>query len=97
VDIEEGFLRVDRELRKKVQFLHGNLNGHLPVVGKFDVIFLRNVMIYFDAETKRKLLSRMVDHLNLGGWLFVSHTESLHGLVGDALRQVRPSIYRRVD
>jgi chemotaxis protein methyltransferase CheR len=95
VGIEDGFLRVDRRLRQKVQFLHGNLNGDLPAVGKFDVIFLRNVMIYFDAETKRKLLIRMADYLNPGGWFIVSHTESLHGLVNGALTQVKPSIYRK--
>lgn len=95
VGIEDGFLRVDPKLKRRVQFLHGNLNGHLPAVGKFDVIFLRNVMIYFDAETKRKLIARMADYLNPGGWFFVSHTESLHGLVDGALVQVKPSIYRK--
>ena len=91
---EEGFLRIVKPLRDRVRFLHANLNGELPALGKFDVIFLRNVMIYFDPETKRRLLQRLTEFLHPGGWLFISHTETLHGMA-NGLQQVSPSIYRK--
>lgn len=91
---EEGFLLVDKRIRKNVKFLHANLNGQLPNLGQFDVIFLRNVMIYFDPETKRKLIARLLNHLPSGGWLFVGHSETLNG-INSHVRQVRPAIYQK--
>ncbi len=90
----EGTLLVDRALREKVELFQANLNEPLPNIGKFDVIFLRNVMIYFDIETKRSVLRRLVPALRPGGWFFVSHSENLHGIT-DALQQVQPAIFRK--
>ena len=70
-----------------------NLNRTLPALGKFHVIFLRNVMIYFDAETKRQVVARLVEQLHPGGYFIVGHAESLHGL-SDTLHAVQPTIYR---
>jgi len=90
---EDGFLLVDKSVRQQVQFMHANLNGQLPGVGRFDVIFLRNVMIYFDPDTKRRLIERLVDHLYPQAWLFIGHSETLNG-INSQLRQVKPAIYR---
>jgi chemotaxis protein methyltransferase CheR len=78
-----------------VQFEQINLVvGALPRIGEFDVIFLRNVMIYFDLPTKREVVARMLPHLRGGGTLIVGHSESLNG-VNDALKTVQPSVYRK--
>lgn len=77
-----------------MQFRQINLNNTLPDVGVFDVIFLRNVMIYFDADTKRQVVQRLCARLRPGGYFLVSHSESLNG-ISEELQSVRPSIYRR--
>jgi chemotaxis protein methyltransferase CheR len=87
----ETFL-VEPSLRQRVQFSRINLNEALPDIGVFDVVFLRNVMIYFDARTKADVVSRVVQRLRPGGYLLVGHSESLNG-VTDALRMVKPSMY----
>ncbi|RMP32983.1 Chemotaxis protein methyltransferase [Pseudomonas amygdali pv. lachrymans] len=71
-----------------------NLNDTLPDLGEFDVIFLRNVMIYFDQETKSKVVARLIPRLKPGGYFIISHSESLNG-VNDMLKMVSPSIYRK--
>jgi chemotaxis protein methyltransferase CheR len=91
---QTGTLLVRRELRARVRFEPINLNETLPDYGQFDVIFLRNVMIYFDDATKRDVVARLVPMLRPGGHLLIGHSESLNGLT-TALRTVAPSIYRR--
>ncbi|SEI23546.1 CheR family methyltransferase [Pseudomonas asplenii] len=90
----EGLFTLEPALRQRVQFRQINLNDTLPEVGLFDVIFLRNVMIYFDADTKRQVVQRLRARLRPGGYFLVSHSESLNGIT-DELQSVRPSIYRR--
>ncbi|UZD97776.1 protein-glutamate O-methyltransferase CheR [Pseudomonas corrugata] len=89
-----GTLLIDPALRKRMRFEHINLNAVLPALGEFEVIFLRNVMIYFDLETKRQVVQRMLPLLRPGGYFIVSHSESLNG-VCDQLQVVAPSIYRK--
>lgn len=92
---EEGSLLVDARLRQRVSFLEGNLNGRLPALGEhFDVIFLRNVMIYFPAEVKRTLVARLVEYLCPGGHLMIGHSESLSGIC-DTLDHAGPAIFRK--
>ena len=91
---QEGALLIDRSLRSRINFLQVNLNSPLPSLGEFDVIFLRNVMIYFDIETKRQVLRRMLPLLRPGGYFIVSHSESLNG-VSDDLKVIVPSTYRK--
>ncbi|MBL8511279.1 MAG: protein-glutamate O-methyltransferase CheR [Betaproteobacteria bacterium] len=91
---QEGTFIIEPQLRSRVQFMQINLNTNLPRMGEFDVIFLRNVMIYFDVETKRRVVARAVQLLKPGGYFVVSHSESLNG-VTDALKVVTPSIYRK--
>ncbi|WP_427184706.1 CheR family methyltransferase [Bordetella bronchialis] len=89
-----GTMLVHRELRAHVRFMHANLNAPLPDLGRFDVIFLRNVMIYFNGDTKRRVVERVLGLLKPGGHLFIGHSESLHG-VTDAVAAVMPSVYRK--
>jgi chemotaxis protein methyltransferase CheR len=93
---QEGTFLVDHSLRNRVSFLQVNLNETLPKLGEFDMIFLRNVMIYFDMETKQQVVARMLPLLRPGGYFMVSHSESLNGIT-DALRIVTPSVYRKPD
>jgi chemotaxis protein methyltransferase CheR len=85
---------VEPALASRIDFQAINLNNPLPKLGMFDVIFLRNVMIYFDNDTKVQVVKRLVSHLKPGGYFIVSHSESLNGIT-DELRLVKPSIYRR--
>lgn len=63
-------------------------------MGEFDVIFLRNVMIYFDMETKRQVVRRLLAMLKRGGYFLIGHSESLNG-INDELQLVAPSIFRK--
>jgi len=94
VGAQEHTLLVDQKLRSRVNFMQVNLNQPLPQLGGFDVIFLRNVMIYFDQETKRQIVQRVLPLLKPGGHFLISHSESLNG-VTDTLRPLAPSIYRK--
>jgi len=91
----EDFFLIDNNLRSRVNFLHANLIEKLPELGLFDVIFLRNVMIYFDTETKQRLLKRIEPFLRVGGYFIVSHSESLNGFE-NGLKMISPSIYRKI-
>ncbi len=93
VGSKAGSFVMARALRERVQFAQINLTESLPATGTFDAIFLRNVMIYFESQTKRQVINRLLGRLRRGGWLFVGHSESLNGLV-DGLEGVAPSVYR---
>lgn len=94
VGSQDGTLLIDRKLRSRVSFRQINLNCGLPSLGEFNVIFLRNVMIYFNMETKRQVVQRMLPLLRPGGHFLIGHSESLNGVV-DHLELVAPSIYRK--
>jgi len=86
-------LRAGAELRRTVSFARLNLAEiPFPMSGPFDVVFCRNVMIYFDAEVRRRLLSQIQQLLRPGGYLFVGHSESLSGMTA-GLRTVQASVY----
>ncbi len=91
---QEGMLLIDRRLRERCSFRKINLMETLPSMAKFDVIFVRNVMIYFDAPTKTRVVDRLLQALKPGGYLITSHSESLHG-ISDSVRMVKPSIYQK--
>lgn len=90
----EGTLLVDYALRKNVTLQQVNLMDSLPNTGEFDVIFLRNVLIYFDEETKKNIVSRISQKLKPGGYLFVGHSESIKNL-HMKIQFIKPSIYRK--
>jgi len=91
---QQGTLLVERALRNRVQFTKVNLNETLPPMGEFDIIFLRNVMIYFNADTKRQVIARLISQLKPGGYFLVGHSETLNDLT-TAVKAVAPSIYRK--
>ena len=91
----DGYLQVVPELRQRVSFRCINLNENLPAdLGQFDVIFLRNILIYFDGIGKRRLVERVLTRLRPGGLLFVGHSENLHGL-DLPLENWRPAVLRK--
>lgn len=94
VRTQEGKLLIDSALKQRVKFAQVNLTQAISGIGEFDVIFLRNVMIYFDAETKRKVVENMLPSLRPNGYFIVGHSESLNGIT-DRLKPVRPTIYRK--
>ena len=91
----EGFCRVKPELRRHVPVAAINLfEPEYPLPRDQDVIFCRNVMIYFDEASRQDLVERLFEQLAPGGHLFVGHAESLLGL-RHRFRQVRPAVYQR--
>jgi chemotaxis protein methyltransferase CheR len=94
VRTQDGTVLVDRALRGRVQFIQVNLNAPLPYLGAFDLIFLRNVMIYFNNDTKRKVVARVLSLLNPGGYLLIGHSETLSDLT-TSVKLMAPSIYRK--
>ncbi len=94
VGSQDGKFLIEKSVRSRVDFRQINLNQTLPKIGEFDLVFLRNVMIYFDAETKRQVVNRITAQLKPGGYLFIGHSESLNGIV-DHLKMIQPSVYRK--
>lgn len=85
---------VTQELKDEVIFRQLNLMDPFPFRRKMHVIFLRNVMIYFDKETKQKLIQKIYDQLLPGGYLFVGRTETVER--GEVpFQMVQPSIFRK--
>lgn len=93
VRAQKGVMQIDKKIINGIKFQHMNLNGRIPDVGKFDLIMLRNIMIYFDRETKIKLVGELIKKLHPGGYLIIGHSETLTA-VTDKLKMIKPSIYR---
>jgi chemotaxis protein methyltransferase CheR len=92
----EGRLLIDRSLRSRVLFRQVNLNVPLPSLGQFDLVFLRNVMIYFNDDTKREVVARVISTIKPGGHFCVGHSETLNNITQE-LTAVAPSIYAKPD
>ena len=90
----EGWYRMRPEIVNIVEFRRINLVQPFPQLGLFDVIFCRNVMIYFSLQTQSQLVSRLAACLHPGGYLFVGHSETLTG-IQHGLQHVQPAIYRK--
>ena len=90
---QEGSYMIAPEIKRHTRFMQVNLNRPLPAMPKFQVIFLRNVMIYFDIETKRQVVARLIQQLQPGGYFIVGHSESLNGIT-ESLRTIKPTIYQ---
>lgn len=91
---ESSYEIVDR-IKKEVIFRKFNLmDKNFPFKKKFHIIFCRNVMIYFDKETKSELIKKFYDAMEHGGYLFLGHSESLNG-GGPEFKYVMPSVYRK--
>jgi chemotaxis protein methyltransferase CheR len=90
--VPDGGAIVRPELRVAISFAHLNLVAPWPMAGPFDVIFCRNVMIYFNKPTVTTLVRRFHDLLSPGGHLFIGHSESLTAIEHD-YRYVQPAVY----
>ncbi len=95
VGSQQGLMKAGPETRSLVRFLRLNLNDRgWPGLGRFDLVFCRNVLIYFDPPTKERVVGHLLDHLAEDGHLFLGHAESLSGMV-DRVRAVVPTVYAR--
>lgn len=90
----DGQMLINKALRANVSFEQANLMQPLPDIGSFDVIFLRNVLIYFDSDAKLEIVRRVATLLKPGGYLFTGHSESLANLP-TGLKSLGPAIYAR--
>jgi chemotaxis protein methyltransferase CheR len=91
----KGTVRISPALRAKLAFARLNLMDEAyPVDADFDVIFCRNILIYFDKPTQAKVLSRLCDHLRPGGYLFLGHSESIVG-IDLPVKQIANTIFQR--
>lgn len=90
----EGLVQIQDKLREKVRFGQLNLCQPITGIGPFDVVFLRNVLIYFDAATKREVVDRVLEHLRPGGLFFIGTAE---GRVpcNTPLQSVAPGAFRK--
>jgi chemotaxis protein methyltransferase CheR len=94
-DAGRGIARIAPELRARTRFERLNLmDPHYPLDQDIDVIFCRNVLIYFDKPTQRAVVSRLASHLRPGGYLILGHSESMAGSGAGALRQVMPTVFQ---
>jgi chemotaxis protein methyltransferase CheR len=92
---QAGFIKARRELRELITFRRINFNDESwPVRSQFDGIFCRNVLIYFNRETQRRILERLLGFLKPDGVLFLGHSESIFGLV-DGLQHLGNTMYAR--
>jgi chemotaxis protein methyltransferase CheR len=91
----EGMFLMGKPLRDRACFMQVNLCKPLPELGRFDVICLRNILIYFELEQKRAVVESIVRTLKPGGILITGHSESLNG-VSDRVASIRPTVYRAV-
>jgi chemotaxis protein methyltransferase CheR len=93
--LDEEKSQIIDKIRNDVIFRKFNLMEEIfPFKKRFQVIFCRNVMIYFDHQTKVDLVNRFYEHLEPGGYLFIGHSESLNRLT-TKLKYIRPAIYRK--
>ncbi|MGD0481224.1 MAG: protein-glutamate O-methyltransferase CheR [Terracidiphilus sp.] len=96
---ERGFerVRVVPELRRLIEFRRLNfMDSDYGLPEKFDAIFCRNVIIYFDRPTQQSILKKITQYLLPGGYLFVGHAETLHEL-DLPVTPIAPALYRRID
>ena len=96
-DRGKGLVRIGPELRSAVQFKRLNLmEESFSFSEPLDVIFCRNVIIYFDRKTQEQLIARFCKVLKTNGHLFLGHSESIHGF-DLPLRRLTSTVYRKID
>jgi len=88
-------IRVNSNLRKKTKYQRLNfMDEHYAVNEKFDIIFCRNVLIYFDRKTQEKVINKLCNNLKPGAYFFLGHSESITNIKAP-LKQIKPTIYIR--
>ncbi|HEX7109961.1 MAG TPA: protein-glutamate O-methyltransferase [Aestuariivirga sp.] len=95
IDMQANSGRMSEALRSLITFNQLNLHGSWPMTGKFDVVFCRNVIIYFDKPSQRELFDRFANLMVDGGYLYIGHSESLYK-VTERFRSIGQSIYQRI-
>jgi chemotaxis protein methyltransferase CheR len=96
IDARRQEVRIVPELRRAVRFECLNLMEPTYRVDRdFDVIFCRNILIYFAKGTQNAVLKRLCNHLRKGGFLILGHSESLAGAELSTMRQMAPTVFRR--
>jgi chemotaxis protein methyltransferase CheR len=93
---EGAWVKASPQLQELITFRQLNLMHEWPLKGKFDLIFCRNVIIYFDKPTQQKLISRYHKHIQRDGYLILGHSESLHN-VSDDFNLLGKTIYQRLE
>lgn len=91
---QDGYYLVKKPIRDLIRFRRLNFMEPFPLNTKFDIIFCRNVMIYFDKTTQEGLINKFANQLAPGGYLFIGHSESLSGIETN-LKYIKPTIYRK--
>ena len=87
-DSGSGMMKVRSDIKRAVNFRHLNLLDSYHLLGKFDIIFSRNVLIYFSAEIKSQIINKFADQLNPNGYLVLGASESMSGL-SDRFEMIR--------
>ncbi|NGP87420.1 CheR family methyltransferase [Fodinibius halophilus] len=93
--VSENQFQVTSDIRKMITYGRLNLKKKWPMNGPFHIIMCRNVMIYFNRETQRRLVSRFRDMLKPGGYLFIGHSESVSS-ENKGLKNVCPAVYKKI-
>ncbi len=91
----EGHIKVKDELKKMVIYKRFNLLTESPPLRELDVVFCRNVLIYFDSMVKEKIINKLYSVLKLNGYFVIGGAESLNNL-NHRYKYVKPSIYKKV-
>jgi chemotaxis protein methyltransferase CheR len=94
-DATRATYQVKESIRRMITFARLNLMESWPMKGPFDIIFCRNVMIYFEKPVQEVLVNRYYNLLGPGGYLFLGHSESLTG-TKHPFKYVKPTVYRRM-
>jgi len=92
----ENKFSINNYLKQKLSFAQINLTQPISSkVGEFHIIFLRNVLIYFDIQTKKDVVKYVLKHLKVGGYFFIGHSETLFN-ISDEVIQVMPTVYQKI-
>lgn len=92
----KGKFLIDKKLSSNVTFETNNLTIPNNAYGLFDIVFLRNILIYFNSQTKQNVIDNVLLNLKIGGYIIISLTENLEELKVKNLQKISSSIYRRV-
>jgi len=96
INAEYGNFTVTDELKKNIRFLKMNLNEAFPNIGLFDVVFLRNVMIYFDVDTKISVIKKIYNVIKPQGYLILGHSENLNN-INKNFKTMIPTVYKKLE
>ena len=93
---DKDYVCVKQSVKNMVMFRQLNLmDREFPFRGKFDIIFCRNVMIYFDRRSRKDVVDHFAEYVHNGGYLFIGHSESL-GRENPAFRYIKPAVYLKI-